>query len=195
MTESNPSSPPEAGKKACCQCKSGKKVKPSELPLYGNPYPPKDIILNQETGVIEDGFRATREAIAPLYSYSQEAAKRSIDFVNTGVAHSKATYQSVTQDGHVAEKALAIACGGALGFLLASRKGFFKKLLYTSIGFGGATAACYPKESGEMVEISTYIAKKKGPELVKEFTGYDLSPYINVSNGKKVTENASKPKE
>lgn len=157
------------------------------MPLYGNPYPPKDVILNQEPGVIEDGLRVTREAIAPFYSYTEDVAKRSIDIVNTGVAHTKSTYQTISQEGNNVEKALAIGAGGALGLLLAARKGFFKKLLYVSVGLGGATAICFPKETGELVEISSYIAKKKGPELVKEFTGFDLSTYVGApTNGKPV---------
>lgn len=41
-------------------------------------------------------------------------------------------------------------------------------------------AACYPKQTSELSELSSFIARKKGPELVKEYTGYDISQYVGI---------------
>lgn len=139
--------------------------------------------MNSEPGPIEDGFRATREAISPYVSLFHDGLDRSRQFLNTGLAHAKTTYETVSDDGNVVHKTVAITGGGLVGLLLASRKGFFKKILYTSSGIGATVALCYPKQTAELVELSTYIARKKGPELVKEYTGYDISPYVAPVNG------------
>lgn len=197
----------EGEKKECCKCKHGKKVKPSEvrfggqsctlcifltlchflgqlqLPLYGNPYPPNDIILSSEPGVLEDGFRATREAIGPVVTVLGESIQRARQFLDTGAAHAKSTYELISDEGNAVPKAVAITSGGLLGLLLASRKGFFKKILFTAVGVGGSVAACYPKQTAELAELSAFIARKKGPELVKEYTGYDISQYVKPPNG------------
>ena len=152
-----------------------------QLPLYGNPYPPSDVILNQEPGYIESGLRATREALAPSYDFTANSVNKVRDTINTGLAHTKSVYDRISdEDGSSADKAVAIVAGGLIGLTIASirRRGFFKRLLYISAGSGALTAACYPKQTNEIVEISSYIARKKGPELVKEYTGYDVSPYV-----------------
>jgi len=152
-----------------------------QLPLYGNPYPPSDVILNQEPGYIESGLRATREALAPSYDFAASSVNKVRDTINTGVAHSKSVYDRISdEDGSSADKAVAIVTGGLIGLTIASirRRGFFKRLLYIGAGSGAMTAACYPQQTSEVVEISSYIARKKGPELVKEYTSYDISPYI-----------------
>lgn len=55
--------------------------------------------------------------------------------------------------------------------LLASRRGIFKKLLYTSLGVGAGASLCYPNEARETVDVGLYIAKNKGPQLFKSYTG------------------------
>ena len=89
-----------------------------------------------------------------------------------------ATYEMISSEGNTVGKAVAITGGGLLGLLVASRKGFFKKLFYTSAGLTAATAACYPKEAKELSEIGLFIIKTKGPELIKEYTGIS----IDISN-------------
>lgn len=68
-------------------------------------------------------------------------------------------------------KAIAITGGGLTGLLLATRRGFFRKLLYMSTGLIAASAACYPKQAVEVSQVGVYIAKTKGPELIKQYTG------------------------
>jgi coproporphyrinogen III oxidase len=184
MAEQKSEQPSSGEKKSCCKCKGGKKVKPSELPLYGNPYPPKDIILNDEPNAIEDGLRSVREAISPIFVQVQDASQRGRQFLDTGVSHARTTYDRISDDGNSVEKAVAITAGGLVGLLLSARKGFFKKLIYTSGGVGVMVAACYPKQTTEFVELTSFIARKKGPELVKEFTGYDITPYVGIPTNK-----------
>lgn len=41
----------------------------------------------------------------------------------------------------------AIAVGAVSGYIIAIRRGFFRRLLYTSIGGFGVASVCYPKEA------------------------------------------------
>lgn len=99
--------------------------------------------------------------------------------MDTAIAHSRTTYDLITDETQAIPRAIAITSGGLFGLLIASRKGFFKKILYTSFGLTAATAVCYPKQSRELTELSAFIAKKKGPELIQEYTGFDIKPYLN----------------
>lgn len=82
-----------------------------------------------------------------------------------------ATYEFVSDEANTVPKAIAITGGGLMGLLLASRKGFFKKITYTGTGLLAAAAACYPKQSQELAQVGFYILKTKGPQLIKEYTG------------------------
>ena len=75
-------------------------------------------------------------------------------------------------------KAAAITGGGLLGLLLASRRGFFKKILYTSAGLTAASAVCYPQETKELAQIGFFIVSTKGPEIIKEYTGISINQHL-----------------
>lgn len=115
----------------------------------------------------------------PAYSFVQQAATQTRDVVQTGIAHTKSAYGRISdEDGPAVDKAVAITAGGLLGVVLSARKGFFKKILYTTAGVGAMAIACYPKQANEMVELTTFIARKKGPEIIKEYAGFDVSGYL-----------------
>ncbi|CAG2122908.1 unnamed protein product, partial [Medioppia subpectinata] len=42
-------------------------------------------------------------------------------------------------------------------------------------GLTAGSAACYPTEAKELSQIGFFIVKTKGPEIIKEYTGVDLS--------------------
>lgn len=153
--------------------------------MYGNPYPPKDVILNQEPELIEESIRSARHALLPVYTASVAGLERGQEIMDTAVAHSRTTYEMITDESQAIPRAIAITTGGLLGLLVASRKGFFKKILYTGFGLTAATAVCYPKQSKELTELSVFIAKKKGPELIQEYTGFDVNPYLDKLPRKK----------
>lgn len=54
----------------------------------------------------------------------------------------------------------AVAIGGFAGFIFGVRGGFFKKLIYTSIGAGGVASICYPKEAKIYTEKALAETKK-----------------------------------
>jgi hypothetical protein len=57
---------------------------------------------------------------------------------------------------------------------LASRKGFLKKITYTSVGLTAGAAACYPQKTKELTQLGIYIIKTNGPQILKEYTGKEF---------------------
>ncbi|CAG2114551.1 unnamed protein product [Medioppia subpectinata] len=166
----------EPKKKPCCQSKANKKlIKISDLPIYGNPYPKCDRIVSEELGYIETGVRAVRQEITPYVDIAIKSSQRLQQILNTSYEHSKSTYEYISSEGNTVAKAAVITGGGLLGLLIASRKGFFKKVFYTTAGLTAGSAACYPTEAKELSQIGFFIVKTKGPEIIKEYTGVDLS--------------------
>lgn len=150
------------------------------MSLYGNPHPPRDVVLNDEAGLLENGIRTARESATPYLEVVRSSSRRGREWFEVALAHSRDLYARISDESSTLPKAAAITGGGLFGLLIASRKGFFKKILYTSIGLGAAAAACYPQQSRELVDLTAYIARRKGPEIIKEVTGVDVAPYLDL---------------
>lgn len=110
----------------------------------------------------------------------RSSSRRGLEIFEVAMAHSRDLYARISDESSTLPKAAAITGGGLVGLLIASRKGFFKKILYTSLGLGAAAAACYPQQSRELADLTAYIARRKGPEIVKELTGVDVAPYLDL---------------
>lgn len=143
-------------------------VKATELPIHGNPYPPKDVVQNEDPGYLELKVRSVRTAIQPYVSPLAVAYERTNDFFSTGVAHSQNAIYRFRENQSSVFNSLIIASAAIVGVGLARKRGVFKKLLYGSVFFTGALVACYPKESEEKAQIAWYIARNKLPGLIQE---------------------------
>ncbi|EDW66872.2 MICOS complex subunit MIC27 [Drosophila virilis] len=141
--------------------------KPSELPIYGSlrkPVPekrsehkPKDSALQKslENSVryvrleMQNGYKAVGErtaVVSEYYNTAKNHTQRSIDFLNE-------PQNSMHRSG-------AIVMGGLAGFIFAARGGFFKKVVYTTIGAGTVASLCYPRQAEENVRIVLYEGRK-----------------------------------
>ena len=157
--------------KPCCKDETGadkKLVKATDLPLHGNPYPPKDTILVEKPTFLETKVASVRQALQPYVSPIGVAYERTNDFVSVGVAHSQSAMQRLAENQSSVVNALIISGSGLLGIALARRRGIFKKLLYGSVFFTGAFVACFPKEAEEKASMLLYIAKNKLPVVAQQ---------------------------
>ncbi len=60
-----------------------------QLPLYGNPYPRCDRVINEELGYIESGAKTIRQEITKYLSVFSGTAIRAKQIVGTAIEHSK----------------------------------------------------------------------------------------------------------
>ena len=169
-----------------------KLVKSGDLPLVGNPYPPKDVIENDNPSLLEIRISSLRTAMQPFMSPLCKAYGRASDFLATGAAHTQSAIQGMSEGSNTVTHA-AVATGASLfGLLLARRRGLFVKLITGSTFGGGALAACYPKEAMESAELAWYITKNKLPALVSE----QYAKFADHSaNGKTTTQESDKTSE
>jgi hypothetical protein len=117
--------------------KEPKLVKISDLPLHGNPYPPKDVIENETPGKLELAVRSVRTTLQPYMSPI-------CTVYQTGAAHTRSALVNLRENPQLTN-ILIVSSSGILGIVLARRKGFVKQLLYGSVFSGGAAAACASK--------------------------------------------------
>lgn len=145
-----------------------KLVKVTDLPLLGNPYPPKDVIQDDSPSSLELGVRSMRTTMQPYVVPFSKAYQKTSDILSIGSAHTRSTFQRLAENQSSVLNALVISGAGLLGVTLAMRKGPFKKILYGSVFFGGALAACYPEEVKAKGELAWFIVKNKLPALMAQ---------------------------
>lgn len=165
--------------KPCCkenETKEKKLVKATELPLHGNPFPPKDVIQNEQPGFIETKVGHVRASLQPITSPLASAYEKTSDVLSIGYAHTLSSLDRLADNQNTFVNASIMTAAGLLGFGLARRRGIFKKILFSSVFFAGAAAACYPKDVEEKAQVIWYITKNKLPELAKQ-------QYVKFSQG------------
>lgn len=162
-----------------------KKIRRSELPIY-----PKEecqckkaapLVFKEESNVILEGISLVRKEIQGLLGQSGELVNKSVYVINTGIAHSSAQIDFLRDEDNLPARIGAIAGGSLFGLLVAVRKGFFKKLFYTTVGGLTMASVCYPKEADEYSRVALSETKKYAlvgyhfmNGVSKDLIGYEL---------------------
>lgn len=140
-----------------------KKVRRSELSIY----PAEEcqckkapLVLKEETNIVLDGISAVRKEIQGVVGQSGDVINKGVYVINTGIAHSSAQIDFLRDEDNLVARVGFITAGSFLGLLFAVRKGFFKKLIYTTTGGLTAASVCYPHEADEYSSVALSEAKK-----------------------------------
>lgn len=168
ITEPKHDNPRASQTKGLTDESKNKLVNATELPLHGNPHPPKDIVEVEEPGMLELKVRTLRIALEPYLGPVGTVFTRTKDFMSTGISHTQSTLQGFGLNQESSSNTLIILGSGLLGLAVARRKGTFKRFLIGSLFFSGAYAACYPNDAQKVVQMGWCITKNKLPELAKQ---------------------------
>lgn len=154
----------------CCTVNPEEKklVRATELPLHGNPNPPRDCITVDRPGVLEQQVRKVRTTLQPYLSPIGTGYERVSDFLAVGVAHSSSAIQRLGENQNSIVNALVIAGSGLFGIGLARKRGIIRKFLYGSVFVTGAIGACYPEQTKISLMKALYIGQNKLPELLRQ---------------------------
>lgn len=126
----------------------------NDLPIYGTIYGADG--SRQSAGeckpsvvsaTIEDGVRVVREGVSEVYNAGSAQKQHVDDFLATGKAHSQFIFDYLNEPANGIHRAGAIAVGALSSYIIGIRRGFFRRLLYTSAGGLGVASICYPKEA------------------------------------------------
>lgn len=110
--------------------------------------------------VIEDGFRTVRVSLQSVTDAVSSQRNQLGSYVDTAKDHSQFIFDYLNEEDNTMPRVGAIAVGGLAGLIFGLRGGFFKRLIYTSVGAGGVASICYPKEAKQYAEIALTESKK-----------------------------------
>ncbi|XP_049535471.1 MICOS complex subunit MIC27 [Anopheles darlingi] len=143
--------------------------KPSELPLY-RPLNQKiacechqrkaDGKASGPVGAIEESFRVVRLQVQDASKLVTDQKKQIVNLYEDGKKQTKFIHDYLNQEDNTMPRVGAIAIGGLAGLIFGLRGGFFKRLIYTSIGAGGVASVCYPQEAEMYAQHGLVEAKK-----------------------------------
>ncbi|XP_055541957.1 MICOS complex subunit MIC27 isoform X2 [Wyeomyia smithii] len=148
--------------------KSKQTCKPSELPLYrpvnqkiaceceGH----KKETVSKPVQAIEDGIRAVRIQVFEVSKVVTNQKKQVAEWYEQGKKQTKFIRDYLNQEDNTLPRVGAIAIGGLSGLIFGLRGGFFRRLLYTSIGGAGVASICYPQEAEMYAQHGLVEAKK-----------------------------------
>lgn len=129
---------------------------------------------------IEGGIKVVREGCCDVVKAVQVQKKPIDDFVSTGIEHSQCElimwaglwrqwnllvpvipviYDYLNEPSNGIHRAGAITVGALSGYIIGIRRGFIRRLLYTSIAGLGVASVCYPKEAREYSQQAIAEAK------------------------------------
>ena len=167
---------------------SKRMVKPKDIPIYGDENPKQEAPkIQAEPGVLLTTVKETRLAVQGAYKQVQDIVipikENATHIVETGKAHSQATYEMIQDENNVLAHAGLIGGSGLVGFIVASfakRARLLKRLLYSGIGAGAAASVIFPTE-----------ARAFGNSAYEETARLGLIAY-NFVQGVKPNEDAKK---
>ncbi|XP_058059108.1 MICOS complex subunit MIC27 [Anopheles bellator] len=139
--------------------------KPSDLPMY-RPLTQKIACECQHkkedktTGPIEESFRAVRIQMQEASKVVTDQKKQLVNLYEDGKKQTKFIHDYLNQEDNTMPRVGAIAIGGLAGLIFGLRGGFFKRVIYTSIGAGGVASVCYPQEAEMYAQHGLVEAKK-----------------------------------
>ncbi|XP_076622235.1 MICOS complex subunit 26/27 [Colletes latitarsis] len=124
-----------------------KLIKPSDLPIYSvdDGQSKQMPCIEEQPSIVEENVRKVRQSVQGLkvvYDKISDSVSSSVENFNFLIDYLQDKSNFLPQVG-------AVGIGGATGFLVGIRGGFFKRLLCTSVGAGIVGSICFPQETKE----------------------------------------------
>lgn len=138
-------------------------LRPSELPIYTEELIKKAApqTTSEEVSAVEEFVGTVRKELCSLVGEVKSLSNKASGLVKENLEASNEILDFLKEEDNVLPRSGAIALGGLTGLVFALRGGFFKRIIYMSVGAGGVASLCYPKEAEEyfnegMVEVRKY---------------------------------------
>ncbi|XP_053392248.1 MICOS complex subunit MIC27-like isoform X1 [Mercenaria mercenaria] len=125
---------------------SKRRIKISELPVYGNP-DVKVKVLPEDIGKFREGISVVRGAVWNWLDSIQGTTEKVKDTYEIGKAHTQSTVDYIQNDEGVLPRLAVIGVSGLAGIVLGYKGGPMRKAAFSTFAVISATSLCYPKEA------------------------------------------------
>jgi len=167
---------------SCHDCRMKRLPKAKELPLYDKTDDYVSEYDENSSLPLISQISTVRKEVFKYASYINVAQEQAVHFYETGVAHSKSTFDYLKEEENKVQRILIIISGGLAGLLIARKRGIFKKVLYTSFGTGITFSAFYPAISKKYIITGWNTSKEQLDDILSKYGGYDTSKFSEEVN-------------
>lgn len=137
-----------------------KKIRPSELPIYGEPEPPQfECVPEWETAFHRQVSRARKWTWNYLESI-QETTDKAKSTYAVAKAHTLDFLTYIQEDASVLPRAAIITVSGLGGIVAGYRGGVVKKTVLAAGAMTAAAAVCYPREATDISKYGWNVASE-----------------------------------
>lgn len=124
-----------------------KKIRPSELPLYGEPEPAAVEFVPEKENAFRQQISHARQWTWGYLDSIKDNTDMVKDKYQVAKAHSTDALKYIQDDSSVLPRLAVITVAGLGGVVAGYRGGRIKKTFYASIGMAAAASVCYPREA------------------------------------------------
>ncbi|XP_055926208.1 uncharacterized protein LOC129958064 isoform X1 [Argiope bruennichi] len=169
----------------CHECNMKRLPKARELPLYDKNDEDFTVEYDEKSKMpLINEISVVRVQLSGIASYLNVVKDQAVHIYETGVAHSKGTYDYIISEENKIPRILAIFSGGLLGIIFARKGGYFKKTLYFTVGSGLVCTAFYPAESKDYFVNGFEFTKHHTFNALEKYAGYDAQKLTEKTNEK-----------
>ncbi|XP_043257704.1 MICOS complex subunit MIC27 isoform X2 [Colletes gigas] len=124
-----------------------KLIKPSDLPIYSvdDGQSKQMPCIEEQPSIVEENIRKARQSVQGLKVVYDDVSHN----VSLAVENFNFVIDYLQDKSNFLPRVGAVGIGGLSGLVLGLRGGFFKRLLYTSVGAGFVGSICFPQETKE----------------------------------------------
>ncbi|XP_046668968.1 MICOS complex subunit MIC27-like isoform X3 [Homalodisca vitripennis] len=127
-------------------------IRARDLSIYSKPAQQTNVQEETEPksqSALLSVVRQVREGVWAVSDQFNQVSSQFNNIVETGKAHTSSTIQILREEDNYPQRYGAIAAGGLLGYVIAIRRGWFRRIIYTGTGATAVAAICYPEEAKE----------------------------------------------
>uniref|UniRef100_A0A1B6LG30 MICOS complex subunit n=1 Tax=Graphocephala atropunctata TaxID=36148 RepID=A0A1B6LG30_9HEMI len=138
-------------------------IRARDLSIYSKPAQQSNVEEETEPktqSALLSVVKQVRESVWAVSDQFHQVSSQFNNIIETGKAHTSSTIQILRDEDNYPQRYGAIAAGGLLGYIIAIRRGWFRRLVYTGTGATAVAAICYPEEAREYSQEGFKQAKR-----------------------------------
>jgi len=155
---------------------SKKKIRPCELPIYGEPVPPELELIPEKETSFHRQVSAARQWTWNYLDSIQGTTDMVIDKYEIAKAHTVDALKYLQEDSSALPRFAVITVAGLGGIVAGYKGGKIKKTFLATVGMTAAASVCYPREA--------VIIGGVGWRSVRDFVKTTYKDNFSTSTGK-----------
>ncbi|XP_026323986.1 uncharacterized protein LOC113233179 [Hyposmocoma kahamanoa] len=144
-------------------------MRPSDLPYYDSPHAQYGEFVESKAKQKNDSYirrvllepvKSTREQVQSVFKHTDGIKNTVMDNYKEFKDRTDWIVKYLQEEENKEVRYGAVVMGGLTGFIFGLRGGFFRRIIYTSVGTTAMGAVCFPEETSQLAAKNGVLAKQ-----------------------------------